>query len=61
LKYCSIGYKQVFVVTDGSKITKDLRYDRVCVFVDEDGKVAHVPKPGYVNYVDVYEIKNNLM
>jgi len=40
------GYNQVFIITDGSKVSRDLRYDRVCVFVDKNGKVSHVPRTG---------------
>jgi hypothetical protein len=41
-----IGFKQVFVVTDDTQVSKDLRYDRVCIYVDSEGKVAHVPRTG---------------
>jgi hypothetical protein len=36
----------VFVVREGTQVSKDLRYDRVCVYVDKDDKVSHVPRPG---------------
>jgi hypothetical protein len=36
----------VFVVTQGTQVSKDIRYDRVCVYVDKAGIVAHVPRPG---------------
>lgn len=41
-----LGYKNVFTVKEGSNITKDLRYDRVCIFVDEDNKVIYTPSTG---------------
>jgi hypothetical protein len=46
LNSCFLGYKHVFVVTDESKITKDLHYDCVCVYVNEDNKVAQIPRTG---------------
>jgi hypothetical protein len=41
-----LGFGQVFVVTNETKLSKDVRYDRVCVFVDKAGKVAHAPRAG---------------
>ncbi|UJR08447.1 hypothetical protein I4U23_012717 [Adineta vaga] len=40
------GLKDVIIVTDRSKISKDIRYDRVCIYVDQNGTVADVPSTG---------------
>ncbi|CAF1059462.1 unnamed protein product [Adineta ricciae] len=40
------GLAEVFVVTDRSKVSKDIRYDRVCIYVNEKGKVARIPTTG---------------
>ena len=41
-----LGLSEVFVVTERSKLSKDMRYDRVCIYVDKEGKVLHVPRTG---------------
>jgi Potato inhibitor I family len=40
-----LGY-EVLIVPPGTPVTKDLRFDRIFLFVDEEGNVAMVPRPG---------------
>lgn len=42
----NLGFTNVFIVTDESQIPKDLRHDRVFVFVDDYGCVQRVPSVG---------------
>ncbi|CAF1485862.1 unnamed protein product, partial [Adineta steineri] len=40
------GLEEVFVVTKDTHVSKDLRYDRVCVYVDDYGIVSQIPRNG---------------
>ena len=38
--------RQVTVIPEGSMVTRDMRFDRVRVFVNDDGKVVTTPRVG---------------
>ncbi|CAF1130392.1 unnamed protein product [Adineta steineri] len=40
------GLEEVFVATKDTHVSKDLRYDRVCVYVDDYGIVSQIPRNG---------------
>lgn len=42
----NLGFERVLIVTDESQIPKDLRHDRVFIFIDENGLVKRIPSVG---------------
>ena len=46
LEYVVLGFKNVLLVKKGDKLSKDLRFDRVYILVDETGLVKKIPRAG---------------